>query len=113
MTNPFPAPLVPEAQNGTLDLAGVEGVTIRIPPYPGMNAGDKVSVRLEGTDKPWEDFVLVTPSAVGRDIFFEVPHHTMTEGDLQITYSVQRAKEGTPTASETLTIHADARVASA
>ncbi|RRV07994.1 hypothetical protein EGJ27_07965 [Pseudomonas sp. v388] len=47
----FPAPSLPQLnEDGTLSIASIRGgVEVTIPVYPGMKAGDQVTVPWEGT----------------------------------------------------------------
>jgi hypothetical protein len=98
----LPAPSVDEALNGELD-ATLSRATVRIAPYPGMNAGDVVTliwsgVRADGETHLYQIERQISGSAVGKEVVLSVPGSEialLAGGTVQLWYEVTLG-DGTP-----------------
>lgn len=72
----LPPPAVDGAVDGVLDpLDWPNGATVRIEPYPGKAAHDRVTLHWDGPDSvhSFSDYVMVSTTAVDETISFTVP----------------------------------------
>ncbi|QAU22985.1 hypothetical protein EO087_02430 [Dyella sp. M7H15-1] len=100
----LPAPTVDEASNDYDELsASVSRATVRIPPYPGMDAGDVVTLIWSGTRADGEAHLYqverqISGSAVGKDIVLQIPGAEialLAGGTVELWYDVIMG-DGTP-----------------
>lgn len=90
------APLVVEANAGLLNHT-LSSATVRILPYASMARGNEVTLiwvgqRADGQATYYHDSVILTESAVGRDVLFQVPGTeiaALTGGTLEVYYLVK------------------------
>lgn len=100
----LPAPTVDEAPNDydTLD-ASLSRATVRIPPYPGMDAGDVVTLIWSGTRADGEPHVYsfdrtISGNAVGKEVVLQIPGveiALLAGGTVEVWYEVMIG-DGTP-----------------
>lgn len=100
----LPAPTVDEAPNDYDELdATLSRATVRIPPYPGMDAGDVVTLIWSGTRADGEPHMYtfertISGSAVGKDVVLQVPGTEialLAGGTVKVWYEVTIG-DGTP-----------------
>ncbi|GGA18833.1 Ig-like domain-containing protein [Dyella nitratireducens] len=100
----LPAPTVDEAPNDYDELdATLSRATVRIPPYPGMDAGDVVTLIWSGMRADGESHVYsfdrtISGSAVGKEVVLQVPGAEialLAGGTVEVWYEVMIG-DGTP-----------------
>lgn len=100
----LPAPTVDEAPNDGDELdASLPRATVRIPPYPGMDAGDVVTliwsgVRADGEPHVYSFERTISGNAVGKEVVLQVPGTEialLAGGTVKVWYEVTIG-DGTP-----------------